>query len=266
MPLGSPSTTHHATSPADRTGLAVAALVFGVLAAGLAVAVAFLGEVLPYAWYVVLALAVPTLACGALSVGRRHRDRTGSTLALVGTLAGVVALVLGIWGVTNSVRDEQHGPSQQAVAPTLPHTTAPRPVAATTQVPDGTQVPFGSTYVVDNVNVLVSQPERFTPTSVASTTDGSAIQRAMRFTVTLTNNTSRPLNAHGISVVGQVDGSQVGQVVDRNIQDLTDDIAAGATVSYTVAFNLPAATSRMTIQISPESMTSTGKIYYTGTV
>ena len=87
MPLASPSTTHHlAESPSNRTGLAIAALIFGVLAVGLALTAATGGMFLPYAWYVVVALAVVTLCCGLLSVGRRHhRSTAGGVVAWIGS-------------------------------------------------------------------------------------------------------------------------------------------------------------------------------------
>src|SRR6266705_2269737 len=105
MPLASPSTTHHAAAPSNRTGLAIAALISGVLAAGFALAVATGGVFLPYAWYAVVALAVLTLSCGLLSVGRKHhRSTSGGVIAWIGTVGGVVALVLGVWGLTTMLR------------------------------------------------------------------------------------------------------------------------------------------------------------------
>src|SRR5882757_10299890 len=110
MPLASPSTTHHAAeSPSNRTGLAIAALVFGVLAAGSALTAATGGMFLPYAWYAVVALAVVTLCCGLLSVGRRHhRSSAGGAMAWIGTVGGIVALVLGVWGMTDVLRTVHH--------------------------------------------------------------------------------------------------------------------------------------------------------------
>src|SRR5690348_9781843 len=136
MPLASPSTTHHADPASNRTGLAVAALVFGVLTAGVALMVAFVGVFLPYAWYAVVGLAVLTLVCGTLSVGRRHHNSpAGGAMAWIGVLSGVVALVLGVWGITNVLRADHYG--SPAAAPGLvvhpsADRTAPPPAPPTT--------------------------------------------------------------------------------------------------------------------------------------
>src|SRR5882724_26500 len=138
MPLASPSTTHHAAeSPSNRTGLAIAALVFGVLAAGFALTAATGGMFLPYAWYAVVALAVVTLCCGLLSVGRRHhRSPAGGAMAWIGTVGGIVALVLGVWGMTDVLRTTHHttpaaGPVLHPSHPSADRTAAPPPPPTT---------------------------------------------------------------------------------------------------------------------------------------
>jgi hypothetical protein len=204
---------------------------------------------------------------GSPSTTRHTASSTTRTVvAVTGVVVGVLALAA--WGVTSALRGPT--PSDAGAAPAT-HTAPARPVPAATPLPattaqDGPVVAFGNPYVVDNVDVVVSTPTRFTPTEVAATSDGSDIQRAVRCTVTLTNDTSRPLNAQGISVEGLVNGTQVGQVYDRDIPNLTADIGAGATTTFPIAFNVPSAASRLVIQIAPESMTSTGSVYYAGTV
>jgi len=272
MPLASPSTTHHAAeSPSNRTGLAIVALIFGVLAAGLALTAAT-GHVLPPgAWYLVVALAVVTLCCGLLSVGRRHhRSTAGGAVAWIGTVGGVVALVLGVWGMTNMLRAAHQGapaagPSVQVLHPSVDR-PAPPPPAPTTPVLAGPQLNFGQTYEVDNVTVRLTGPDDYTPSPMASNSDGSAIVRPIKFVVKITNNTNAALNANGVGIEGLVNGMMVGHIYDTDVQNLTQDIQPGQTVTYPVAFNLPATPTRLVLQVNPQAMSSTDKIFYVGTV
>jgi hypothetical protein len=272
MPLASPSTTHHAAeSPSNRTGLAIVALIFGVLAAGLALTAAT-GHVLPPgAWYLVVALAVVTLCCGLLSVGRRHhRSTAGGSVAWIGTVGGVVALVLGVWGMTNMLRAAHQGapaaaPSVQVLHPSVDRPAAPPP-APTTPVLAGPQLNFGQTYEVDNVTVRLTGPDDYTPSPMASNSDGSAIVRPIKFVVKITNNTNAALNANGVGIEGLVNGMMVGHIYDTDVQGLTQDIQPGQTVTYPVAFNLPVTPTRLVLQVNPQAMSSTDKIFYVGTV
>ena len=271
MPLASPSATHHAAHPpSNRTGLAVAALVFGVSAVGIALAVAFVGVFLPYAWYAVVALAVLTLACGLLSVGgKHHRSAAGGVLAWIGVVGGVVALVLGVWGMTEVLRDGHHtgtAVSTVRVIPASPDRTAAAPAAPTTSELGGPEVAMGQTYVVDNVRVRLTGPTAYTPTQMASSSDGSTVQRAVEFTATLTNNTSAALLANGVDIEGIVNGATVGHIYDYDIQGVAQDIQPGQTVSFPVAFNVPTAPTQILVKVNPQAMNSTDKVYYQGTV
>jgi hypothetical protein len=272
MPLASPPTTHHmADPPSNRTPLAVAALVFGVLTVGIALAVAFVGVFLPYAWYAVVALAALTLVCGLLSVSRKHHtSSTGGIMAWMGVVAGVVALVLGVWGLTNVLRgghqiDTAGSPVQVLHDPSAAQTAAP-PAAPTTPALDGPQLAIGQTYMVGNVKVRITGPNDYTPSAVAATSDGTAIDRAVKFTATITDNSNAPLLANAVEIDGIVNGDAVGHVTDTTVLGLTQDIQPGQTVTFTIGFNVPKAPTRLIIKVNPQSMNSTDKVYYVGTV
>jgi vacuolar-type H+-ATPase subunit I/STV1 len=270
MPLASPSTTHHgAHSPANRTGLAVAALVIGVLTVGIALMVAFVGVFLPYAWFAVIVLAVLTLLCGLLSVGHKHHSSAaGETAAWIGVVGGVVALVVGVWGTTDVLRGAHHtgtAASPVRVLPVSPDRTAPPPVAPTTPL-GGPIVAVGQNYQLDNVTVRLTGPDQYTPSGMAAVSDGSEIRHAVEFTATITNNTSAALLASGVGIEGIVGGATVGHIYDQTINGLTQDIQPGQTVSYPVAFNVPPTSTPMLIQVSPQSQSSTDKVFYQATV
>jgi hypothetical protein len=197
---------------------------------------------------------------GSPPTGRRTATSPALRRCLVGgAVTAVLALAgCGVHGEATSV-----GSAARTVGHTAPAT---RQASAVASVGNGPQVAFGSPYVVDNVAVLISTPTTFTPSGVPATSDGSDIRRAVRCTVSLTNNTTRPLNAHGVEITGLVGGAQVGQVYDRDVQTVTADVPAGGTTSFPVAFNVPTATTRLTVRIAPESMTSNGTVRYTGNV
>ncbi len=268
MPLASPSTTHHlAESPSNRTGLAIAALIFGVLAVGLALTGATAGMFLPYVWYAVVALAVITLCCGLLSVGRRHhRSTAGGVVAWIGTVGGVVALVLGVWGMTDVLRNAHQNVPAAGPVRVLSPTTDPTAAPPTTTVLPGPQLAIGQTYQMDNVTVRLTGPHDYKPSPMASSSDGTNIRRAVKFTVTITNDTGAALNANGVDIQGIVGGLTVGHVYDMDIDGLAEDIQPGQTVTFPVAFNLPTAPTPLVLQVSPQSMSSTDKIFYLGTV
>lgn len=266
MPLASPSTTHHAEPASNRTGLAVAALVFGVLTAGVALMVAFVGVFLPYAWYAVVGLAVLTLVCGTLSVGRRHHNSSaGGVMAWVGVMGGVVALVLGVWGITTVLRADHHGGQAAATGPLLHPSTAPAAQPTTTPLA-GTVIPLGQSYAVDNVQVKLDGPIPYQSTGMVQTNDGSTVVRAVEFTVTLTNNTTGSLIANGVDVEGIVGGATVGKVYDDSLHALEQDIGPRQTVSFPVAFNLPSGRTQVLVEVDPQSLNSTNKVYFQGTV
>lgn len=268
MPLASPSTTHHADPPSNRTGLAVAALVFGVLTAGIALLVAFVGVFLPYAWYAVVALAALTLICGLASVGRRHHSTSaGGAMAWIGVVGGIVSLVLGVWGLSNVLLAGHHPTaSSVGVLHASPDRTAQSPAPPTTSPLSGAVVQLGQTYVVDNVQVQVQGPVPYHPTGMVQTNDGSTVVRAVEFMVTLTNNTSASLIANGVDVEGLVGDSTVGKVYDDTLRALAQDIQPAQTVTFPVAFNLPAGATPMLVEVDPQSMNSTNKVYFQGTV
>lgn len=267
MPLGSPSASHHASAPPpNRTALAVAALVFGILTVGFALTVAFVGVFLPYAWYAVVGLAIVTLVCGMLSVGRRyHSSPTGGIVAWIGVVGGMVALVLGVWGLTNVLRGGHQIPTADPPVQVLQQ-TAPPSAAPTTPALDGPQAAIGQTYQIGNVKVRLTGPNPYAPSAAAATSDGNAIERAVRFSATVTNNTSGPLLANGVEFDGFVNGDMVGHVTDTTILGLTTDIQPGQTVTFPVAFNVPMAPTRLVIRVNPQSMNSTDRVYYAGTV
>ncbi|HEY0806950.1 MAG TPA: hypothetical protein VGD84_17900, partial [Pseudonocardiaceae bacterium] len=61
-------------------------------------------------------------------------------------------------------------------------------------------------------------------------------------------------------------GDAVGHVTDTTVLGLTQDIQPGQTVTFTIGFNVPKAPTRLIIKVNPQSMNSTDKVYYLGTV
>jgi len=63
-----------------------------------------------------------------------------------------------------------------------------------------------------------------------------------------------------------VGGLTVGHVYDADMQGLAEDVQPGQTVTFPVAFNVPTTPTHLVLQVSPQSMSSTDKIFYLGTV
>src|SRR5438874_10067450 len=158
MPLASSSAAPDAAPRGSTaTGLAVTALIVGLIAAVLALVVAFLGLFSRYVWFLVVRLAVVALILGVLSMGRRGPARGSATgLAWIGVAAGMVALVLGVWGVTDYVRvlhanDQQLAAGGSAATSTQVGVPAPTPPPTPIQSQSGPQTQFGETYTMDGI-------------------------------------------------------------------------------------------------------------------
>jgi hypothetical protein len=255
--------------------LGIAALLIGLLSAGLALAVTAVGMYRPYSWYAVLGLAAVTVVIGPRAIASRQRASPASaTPAWIGTIGGVLALVLGVWGMVDMARDHPSNvqtanrPARQA-----PVSVVPPPTSAL----EGPQMPFGATYTVDNVVVTLTGPIKYTPSAMASAADGSPVLRPVIFMVRLNNQTREPLNATGIDItaflggdgIGQDDtgataGAQLGRVFDVDIPLQGLDVPAGQISTFPVAFNLPSAPTRIAIRVAPQAMSSTSEVYYIG--
>jgi hypothetical protein len=69
-----------------------------------------------------------------------------------------------------------------------------------------------------------------------------------------------------VDVEGIVGATTVGKVYDDTLHALEQDIQPGQTVSFPVAFNVPAARTSLLVEIDPQSLNSTNKVYFQGTV
>jgi len=238
-----------------RVALGVLALVAGGAGVGLGT--------LGFTWKVVIPTGAVALILGLLAIGG-SRGAVAGMLAWAGTLAGITALIIGVWGSAWFLRS---GPDRAQTANT---TGSPSAVAATTSAQglptvSGPLNAFGTGMTVDGLTVTVSRPETYTPQGVAGAVDGSTIVRAVKFTVTITNDTASTLNAVGINVQG-LTGDQIAQrVYDSMITAPPDDVPPGDTITFPAALSVPAAATPLTVLVTPNSLNSTDQADFAGT-
>lgn len=223
-------------------------------------------------WGYVLPLGGIALVLSVVVLGARRDDgaAAGSLAAGVGWAAAVAAitgLILGVWGSAVFL----HGTGKQSVHAAAPpasavqHASSSGSPDAAVPVINGPLNRFGTTTTVDGISVRLSEPRDYTPSVGASTTDGSRIQRAVRFTLTLSNNSDRSLSAVGVNIEGVAGNRAVPRVYDNEIGALPSDVAAGATVTLDIALSVPPDRGPLTVIVQPAAMTSNDEVFFAGT-
>lgn len=243
-------------SQSVRVALGTAALAIG----GAGVAMGILGVT----WKVVIPTGAVALLLGLMAIGG-SRTAAASLLSWAGTLAGITALIIGVWGSAVFLRGSAEKAQQQA------HLNTPSAAAETTAAQglpsiNGPVNAFGTSMTVDGLTITVSQPHDYTTQGVAGAADGSPIVRAVKFTVTIDNNSSATLNAVGISVQGLA-GNQVAQrVYDTVVIAPPNNVLPGSSISFPAALSVSAAPGPLTVIVQPNSQNSADQVYFAGTV
>jgi hypothetical protein len=182
---------------------------------------------------------------GLLGFSRARRGvATNKKMALFGTIAGLIAGALGIWGlviVNNAFTDL--GNSLQGAAPSVAAPAAPAVGgdAADSATEESTTGAFGQKITwPDGVAAMVSELKAYKPSNSAA--GAQAASRYVSMTVTLTNGSDKNIEATGTSLSATADGAVADQVFDsaKGIDGSpTSTILPGKSVTYTVAFGLP---------------------------
>jgi hypothetical protein len=209
-----------------RDVLGASALVLGLVGV-------VLGAFAAATWFVVLPLGLLTTIFGIADVTRSRYDvSVVRRVAVVGIVAGVVTLALGVWGTgmfLNGLRQLSHG------------VTDPRPVPATftgrpSPVDSADPVTWGQGYTFDNGITVSVTPPVAVPQSA----------RSIELTVTVTN--------HG-RVAYVLDQRAFGPVTTFDGMPSTDlepqqaiRIPAGSSVAYRVSYTLPTWNGRLRLE------------------
>lgn len=222
--------------PQPRNGFGITALVVGLIGICLGlIPILGLGAVIS---------GIVAVVFGLLGFSRARRGvATNKKMALFGTIAGLIAGALGIWGmviVNNAFTDlgnSLHGAAPSVAAPTA----SAAPSAADSAAKEPTTGAFGQNITwPDGVAVTVSVPKAYKPSNSAA--GGQAASRYVSMTVTLTNGSDKNIEATGTSLSATANGAVADQVFDsaKGIGGSpTSTVLPGKSVTYTVALGLP---------------------------
>jgi hypothetical protein len=220
--------------PAPRNGFGITALVVGLIGICLGFIPLFgLGAIIA---------GIIAVTFGLLGFGRARRGvATNKSMSLIGTIAGVIAGALGIWGlVIVASTFSQLGDDIKGAAPSVAAPIAPAQSAGTVDQ-DSTTGSFGQNIKwPDGVNVTVSAPKPYRPSSSAAVTGAPA--RLVSVTVTLTNGSDKNIRASGTILNATANGERADQIYDsaKGVGGSPDStILPGKSVKYTVALGLP---------------------------
>jgi hypothetical protein len=221
--------------PQPRNGFGITALVVGLIGICLGLIPLFgLGAIIA---------AIIAVVFGLLGFDRARRGvATNKKTSLAGTIAGLIASVLGIWGlviVDNAVSDL--GNSLTGAAPSVAAPADPAAGNDSGGQDHPTTGAFGQTITwPDGVAVSVSKPEPYRPSSSAATVAGAA--RFVSMKVTVTNGSNKDVEATGTVLAATANGSPAEQVFDsaKGLNGSpTSTVLPGKSVTFTVAFGLP---------------------------
>ncbi|MEV6951255.1 hypothetical protein [Streptomyces sp. NPDC051183] len=241
-------------APQDTNGLAVAALVLGLL--GLVI-----GPIPIVFWFGGLLSAVG-VGLGIAAVVRSRSGAPRGTMATVGTVLAVLGLGASVGGffLTGAVferidrdldREYRQSLDQYPELPsTRPSAPAPKPSPSPSQVPGLTSaLPFGETFTYPNgVKVSLSKPKKY-----VTKNDYQKVGNAVQTTVTITNGSSQTINViYAVPNLRGADGMTGKPVFDGTVPKMIrGDILPGASASGVVAFEVPEGSREVTADITP---------------
>jgi len=134
------------------------------------------------------------------------------------------------------------------------------PIAALT-------ISFGQTVTVSDIAYSVSTPTAYTPSPSAAAMGGE-IARAVKFDVTITNNSTSPFafNPFAVGAKATAAGASAPDITDiqKKVGVTTSStILPGKSLTYTVAFSVPRQKGDVQVELSPTALGS--PIVFTGT-
>lgn len=230
-------------------GLGAAGILLGVFAAG--------------AWFVVVPVGLLTLIFGVFGVSqKRYYAAPDVTTAVIGVIAGVVTLAMGIWGTGTFLDGLHHSaaatPVNGRAVPAVAQGPAARPYGPPQGRPSGPPWLAGGTITWgqphdfgNNVVVAISAPVAFGPAG-----SGGAAARSVVLSVTITNcgtaayQPDRSVYAPSATFNGRPlhPIPPPGGTVDT---PKTAAIEPGRSVGYRVAYALPTQSGELHLTLRP---------------
>lgn len=245
------------TPPPPTNGMAVAALVFGI--------VGILLGLVPFLFWAGGILGLVGLGLGIAAVVRSRGGAPRGAMAVAGTVLALLGVGASVGGyfITRSVVDKidakiseerrydaDYEDDEDLVLPSLPPRPTPKPSPSPSQVPGLTSaLPFGQTFTYPSgVEVKVSEPKKYV-------TDNEYIKvgNAVQVTLTITNNSAEPLDViYAVPNVRDEQGLAGKLVFDGEMPKMIKGgILPGASATGVIAYEVPKGTATLTADITP---------------
>ncbi|KQQ06182.1 MULTISPECIES: DUF4190 domain-containing protein [unclassified Rathayibacter] len=236
-----------------RSGLAITALVLGVVAVVLAV--------LPFVFGLAFPVAIAGVVVGIIALVRRKAPRgfsiAGLALSVLGFLIAIVVTIVAVVQLATALDDFDASdfpePTSSVSAEPLPFDDETPADDAPPAAADDLTVGFGDTFAyTDGVTLTVSAPEEFTPTEYAAGADQAV---NVVFTLTIQNGSGQNLDPFTYADVssGGVEASRIfdtdGVAGDISTSPSTV-ILPGGSVTWKEAYSL-ADPASIVMQLSP---------------
>jgi hypothetical protein len=261
---------HHPSHTQPSVGHAVAPRNgFGITALCLAL-VGLVFGLIPFTGIVAIILGLLATVFGLVGVGRVRRGlATNKKMTIFGTVLGLGALVLGIWGMTivfravDDLSDRLQDSPLPAAAPAASAPADAAPAAVPLPATDSSVAAFGSAHTWESgVRVQVQAPKAFKPSSTAAGADGA---RAVSMVVQVHNGSQDPLALSMMSFTASFNGQEASEIYDSTKHlggTPSSSVLPGKDATFTVAYSLPAGTGELQVEVRPEFMAD--KAFFTG--
>jgi hypothetical protein len=231
---------------APRNGLGLAAVIIAP--------VGVLFGLVPLTGFVAVICALVTIPLAAVGWARyRKGQATNGRTAVTGLVIGVIALILGVWGITivANALDELAGPSPLPAAADA--AGAPPAVLGQQGAPATTPTAaFGQRVTFDDgVAVELTAPQAFQPSRSAA---GADRDRAVTAEVTVVNGSGQPLDAVMVMVRATHGGREAPQIFDsaKGIGGAAlGTVLPGKTITFPVAFSVGEGPAELQVEVNP---------------
>lgn len=242
-----PSAAHPAARAPMSNGLGTAGFVLGL--------VGLLFSFIPIIGVVAWPLTIVGLVLAILGFNRTRNGRADNRgLAIAGIVLSALGLVVCVLyaAVFTAAVGDAAARSGGSAASASGGDTAP--------------VAFGQAVTVADMTYAVSVPAKFTPSSSAAA--AGPIARALKVDITITNNGSTPFDFNPFAVGAKasaagVPAPEITDFAERIGVTRSSTVLPGKSITYPVAFAVPAKAGDFQVEVSPSMFGS--RLIFTGT-
>jgi hypothetical protein len=217
------------------------------LAAAIVAPIGILFGLIPLTGFIAVICGLVALGLGAQGYSRyrRHRATNGKTAGFA-LVAAVLAVALGVWGITivfqttDKLVDALSGPSP------LTSSGAPADQDGNPTTRLGQAVTFD-----DGTKILVAIPVEFKASRNAA---GATRERAIKVDIIVTNGSDKPLDAIAITVQATHTGQQAPQIFDsaRGLgMPPSGTVLPGKSITFPAAFSIGKDPGDLQIEVRP---------------